>query len=91
MFLLKIGRAYPNLPCDILFSFSEWKVVYIATHRKKPPEKPPSLSVIIIGIAILGGYLNRKNDPPPGPKVMWIGIQKMHTMDTFLEAYENSS
>ena len=43
-------------------------------------ERPPPLGEIILGIAQLGGYLNRKSDPPPGPKVMWIGMQKMHMM-----------
>ena len=28
-------------------------------------------------LAILGGYLNRKNDSPPGSKVLWIGMQRM--------------
>ena len=28
-------------------------------------------------IATLVGYLGRKHDGPPGPKVMWIGFQRM--------------
>ena len=28
-------------------------------------------------IAEMGGYLNRKHDGPPGPKTMWIGLQRM--------------
>jgi len=89
MFLLKIGKTYPDLPCDILFSSPEWQVVYIFIHRKKPPKEPPSLDEIILCIAQLGGYLNRKNDPAPGPKVMWIGIQKMHMMALGFELSEN--
>ncbi len=85
MFLLKVGKVAPNLSCDILFSTSEWQVVYMDIHRKKPPSKPPTLQEMIIYIAKLGGYLNRKGDPPPGPKAMWIGIQKMHAMTVGFE------
>jgi hypothetical protein len=28
-------------------------------------------------IVTLGGFLNRKSDGYPGPKVMWIGLQRM--------------
>ena len=28
-------------------------------------------------IASLGGYLGRKGDGPPGPKAMWVGMQRM--------------
>ncbi len=80
MFLLKVGKTYPHLPCDILFSSPEWKVAYLFIHRKKPPQKPPKLEEIILCIAQIGGYLNRKNDPPPGPKCMWMGIQQLHFM-----------
>ncbi len=35
-------------------------------------------SVVIV--ARLGGYLNRPSDPPPGPKVMCIGLAKLGGM-----------
>lgn len=28
-------------------------------------------------IASLGGYMNRKNDPEPGPTTLWIGFQRL--------------
>ncbi|MFP3553992.1 hypothetical protein SB861_25255 [Paraburkholderia sp. SIMBA_049] len=43
-------------------------------HRAtKPPDTVPSLEQIVLRIASLGGYLNRKRNPPPGPTVMWRG------------------
>ena len=80
MFLLKLGRNYPDLPCDILFNRFEWQAVHMAIHYQKPPIKPPSLGEMVTYIEQLGGYLDRKNDPPPGPKAMWVGIQKMHAI-----------
>lgn len=41
----------------------------------------------MIMVAKLGGYLNRKNDPPSGPKSIWVGINRMNDFavawDTF--------
>ena len=28
-------------------------------------------------IASMGGYLNRKSDPDPGPTTIWIGLQRL--------------
>jgi hypothetical protein len=41
-------------------------------HRKK------TVSDYMIRIARLGGYLNRASDAPPGNKVMWRGMLKLH-------------
>ena len=35
---------------------------------------PFSLAIAIVLIAMLGGYLARKSDPPPGSKVIWRGM-----------------
>jgi hypothetical protein len=40
----------------------------------------------VIAIACLGGYLNRKNDSPPGATVVWRGWQRLASMS---ELYEN--
>lgn len=77
MFIVNLGRIYPDISCEMVFSDFEWKSVYLAINRTKIPPSPPSLKEIIICIAQLGGYLNRKSDPPPGPKAMWIGLQQM--------------
>ena len=42
-----------------------WKAVYL---------------VVVRWIAMLGGYLGRANDPPPGPKAMRVGRQKARTL-----------
>ena len=77
MFLTKLGREYPDLCSDLLFSEIEWKAAYAAAHDKRPPSLPPSLGDIMLCIASLGGYLGRKNDEPPGYKTIWRGIQKL--------------
>src|SRR5262249_56146866 len=42
-----------------------------------PPAAPPPLGEVVRHIASLGGYLGRKGDGPPGPKAMWLGMQRM--------------
>ena len=46
-------------------------------YRDKAPQTP-SLGEVVLWIAKLGGYLNRKHDPPPGPTVMWRGFLTLH-------------
>ena len=41
------------------------------------PQKPPSVSEIIIMLAKLGGFLNRKNDGFPGMTHIWKGWHKL--------------
>ena len=79
VYAMKLGRECPEMSAEIIFSASEWKSVYKVINKgAKLPEKPPLLKEFIIMIAGLGGYLNRKSDPPPGPKAMWIGINRMN-------------
>ena len=59
------------------FEDDEWKPVYMIAKNEAPPETPPSLGDFTIMVASLGGYLNRKCDGPPGPKTMWVGLQRM--------------
>jgi hypothetical protein len=46
----------------------------------RPDKKIPAvktLSHYILKIAKLGGYLARKNDPPPGNSIIWRGMQRL--------------
>jgi hypothetical protein len=77
IYLTLLARECPDIPCNIVFTEEEWKIIYIMTYKKKPPKKPLSLSEMINKIARFGGYLNRKNDIEPGPTALWIGLQRM--------------
>jgi hypothetical protein len=37
-------------------------------------------------VASLGGFLNRKSDGFPGPKTLWIGLQRVADFVLALEA-----
>lgn len=84
--LSRISRIYPELPCTVIFSEKEWKAAYAAIHKSSPAcVKVPTLREMLIMVARLGGYLNRKNDPEPGAKVIWRGIEYL---SNFMEAWE---
>jgi hypothetical protein len=84
--LSRIGRANPELPCTVIFSETEWKAAYAAINKTaQPPSKIPSMQEMIIMVARLGGYLNRKNDPAPGAKVIWRGLEYLRA---FMDAWE---
>ena len=79
MYVLKLGRESPEISCDVIFSEAEWKSVDKITHKKSELAlAPPNLGKCSRMIAMLGGYLNRKNDPPPGPLLMWKGMLRMN-------------
>ena len=75
LFALRLGRECPEMPCDTVFDEAEWRAVYqvVVGHAATTT---PSLGQMVIWIAQLGGYLNRKGDGPPGPQTMWIGMQR---------------
>lgn len=77
LYLTMLGRKCPNLSCDAVFDTEEWQAVYIVTKRARPPQKPPRLDEMVKMIASYGGYLNRQGDGEPGPKTLWIGLQRV--------------
>lgn len=84
LYILMLGRECPERSCAAVLSEAEWKAVYVIATGKPAPTKPPRLAELIPLIAGLGGYLGRKQDGPPGPKTMWIGLQRMRD---FAEAW----
>jgi len=77
LYLTMLGRDCPEMPCDTVFADEEWQAIYLVTQRQPPPEQPPSLDTMVRMIATLGGFLNRKGDGFPGPKTLWIGLQRV--------------
>lgn len=86
LFVCHMGRNLPELDCEAIFEPSEWKAVWMAMHRKKPPKKAPRLKEMVHLIARMGGYVERSTNEP-GSQTIWIGIQRMYDLawawDTF--------
>jgi hypothetical protein len=79
LLVCRLGRECPDLDCEVVFEPSEWKAVWVAVHRKKPPRQPPRLSDMVHLVASLGGYVKRPNSEP-GPQTLWIGLQRMYDL-----------
>jgi hypothetical protein len=77
MYVMMLGRECPEMSCADIFSDDEWKSVYTVVQKKPAPKKPPTLEEIVWMIGQLGGHLGRTHDGPPGPKAMWVGMQRM--------------
>lgn len=74
-----LARADADLSCEVLLQSFEWQALYCHTHHTtQSPKQPPSLQQAVTWIAMLGGYLNRKHDRPPGPTVLWRGFLVLH-------------
>lgn len=88
LYLMMLGRNCSDLPCNAVFATEEWEAVYLVTQRKRPPRQPPPLGEILVLVARLGGFLARKGDGPPGPKAIWIGLQRARDFAIALQARE---
>ncbi len=88
LFTMMLGRVHGEMPCEAIFDEAEWKSVYKIVNMKKPlPKKSPLLGEFIIMVAILGGYVNRNSEGPPGVKVMWKGMARMVDFALAWEAF----
>jgi hypothetical protein len=76
LYVLRLGRECPELPCDLVFEESEWKPVVVVLKGHAALAQKPTLGEMVLLIAQLGGYLPRKHGPPPGMKSMWIGFMR---------------
>jgi hypothetical protein len=78
VYLTRLGRDTPDVPCTVYFEEAEWKALtaYI-TQNPVPPERTPTLREATREVASLGGFLGRKGDGEPGTKSLWIGLQRL--------------
>lgn len=79
MLMTLMGRETPELPAEVMFSDVEIKTLQ-AYAKKNRLKQPLLLGDAVRFIAKLGGYLGRKNDPPPGHQIMWQGYTVLQAM-----------
>ena len=78
LYMTMLGRRDPELPCEVVFDEEEWRGAYTLLEGRAPAEMP-RLGEMIEVVARLGGYIKRGGESggPPGPKVMWRGMQRL--------------
>ncbi len=73
-----IARTDPTTPCSTLLAYHEWKVLFLKVNKNKTlPRKPPCIGDVVIWVARLGGYLDRRSDGPPGTITLWRGWKRL--------------
>ena len=77
LYVMRLGRACPDLPCDLVFDASEWQPVVVVLKGRAALAHKPTLGEMVLMVGELGGYVRRKNDPQPGMKSMWIGFMRV--------------
>jgi Transposase Tn5 dimerisation domain len=78
LYLLKLGRECPELPCDVAFEREEWQaIVVLVKGRETLTSTPPSLREMVRMVAGFGGFVARKSDGEPGAESMWIGLSRL--------------
>jgi hypothetical protein len=79
--LKTLAREHPFLPATCAFSAEE--LVVLAHARPGPPPRLDTLHQAVTAVAMLGGYLARKHDPPPGLKTLARGHQRLCLLVAF--------
>jgi hypothetical protein len=78
-FVTMSARAKPEAAPDSVLTFAEIAALdRIDASRTRPRLQPRTLAAYLLQIAMLGDYLARNHDPPPGNMVVWRGMTRLH-------------
>lgn len=76
-----IARVNPNAPASTILSKRELDVLHVFTKENTCFKNNISTAKeVILAIAMLGGFLNRKHDGKPGPTPVWRGWQLLQML-----------
>lgn len=74
--LTMVHRTSPQSSANNVFTETEITVLnHVAGDSHRAP--PKNMAHYVLTVARLGGYLNRKNDGPPGNTVLWRGLSRL--------------
>jgi len=91
LYMTMLGREYPNVNCEAIFSKEEWQTLYIMVKGKPAPTDVPGLLAMILMLASFGGFLGRKHDKFPGAKSIWMGLQRLNDFVWAIQRYQASA
>ncbi len=77
LYMMKLGRECPDLPCDVVFEEDEWQACWTICHGTEAIKTKPTLGELITAVAQLGGFLARNADGSPGPQAIWQGLSRI--------------
>lgn len=78
-FVTMSARVEPDAPPGTVLTTAEINTLdRIDAARARPRLRRRTLADYLLQIAMLGGYLARNRDPPPGNMVVWRGLTRLH-------------
>jgi hypothetical protein len=78
-FVTMSARVKPDAPPATVLTAPEINALdRIDAARARPRLRQRTLADYLLQIAMLGGYLARNRDPPPGNMVVWRGLTRLH-------------
>lgn len=76
--LTMLNRQCPNAPPEVALTKTEIELLdQLVKFKSKVGANKRKISDYLTRIAMLGGYLARASDPPPGNIVMWRGLVRL--------------
>ena len=90
MYITKMGRTCPDLPCDVVFEEDEWQSMWIIHKKEQPPKQKPTLEECVRILAMLGGFLGRKHDGHPGAQTIWRGLERLRDLSMAWKVFQNT-
>jgi hypothetical protein len=90
-YLKTAARIEPDAPCSKYFPERQWvPIVIFQTQTAPDKEHPPTLQQFMKMIAMLGGYINKKSQGPPGSKTIWRGMSRFETIVKAFQTYSQT-
>lgn len=89
MLLTLLGREAPDLPCELVFSPWECRLLKVLQSKVAPETRQGSPKNLTLGTAYviigrLGGALYRNSREPPGHRTVMRGLIRLHDMELAL-------
>ena len=86
-----VNRVCPNASPNLVFTDDEIKILdYLDKSKYSSARKSKKLTDYLIILAELGGYLDRKSDPPPGNMIMWRSMVRLTDIQLGVELALNN-
>ena len=77
--LTMLDRVEPDLEPALVLTELETNILdHLIPNPTADPSPARTLSLSLIKIARLGGYLAHAKDPPPGNIVLWRGLSRLN-------------
>ena len=84
------SKSRPQTPCNVVFSDTAWKVLWVSTMDISLPQKVPELQWAYLALAKLGGWYDSKRTGKVGWQTLWKGWQRLNErIDTWLLAQKH--